>query len=122
MDSQVKLTLGNVFGQSLGRHEYPSELRRLQTEAEKIRKSPRKTAEFYDKDAFARCVKRACRKAGLPAGFTPNALRHPAATRVRRLYGLDGAQVVLGHKHATITEVYAEQSRKHAREITAKIG
>ncbi len=101
---------------------YPCELRRRQAEAEKARKNPRKTAELYDKDAFARCVKRACRRAGLSVGWTPNALRHSAATRVRRLYGLDGSQVILGHKHAKITEVYAEQSREHAREIMAKIG
>ena len=101
---------------------YPSETERLQAEAEEARKHPRKCAEFYDRNVYARCLKRACRKAGLPVGFTPNMLRHTCATKVRRAHGLDGAQVILGHKHAKITEVYAEQSREHARDIMAKIG
>ena len=36
--------------------------------------------------------------------------------------GLDAAQVRLGHKHANITEVYAELAREKAAELAAKLG
>jgi integrase len=49
-------------------------------------------------------------------------LRHAAATEVRRAYGLEGAQVILGHAHANITEVYAERDADKARDIARKLG
>jgi integrase len=52
----------------------------------------------------------------------PNMLRHGAATEVRREYGLEGAQVILGHARANITEVYAERDLNKAREIAGKLG
>ena len=52
----------------------------------------------------------------------PNMLRHGAATEVRREYGLEGAQVILGHARANITEVYAERDMDKAREIARKLG
>ena len=36
-------------------------------------------------------------------------MRHLYATMVRRVYGLEAAQVLLGHAHAAITETYAER-------------
>ncbi len=35
---------------------------------------------------------------------------------------MDAAQVRLGHKHASITEVYAELSREKAAELALKLG
>jgi integrase len=52
----------------------------------------------------------------------PNMLRHGAATEVRREYGLEGAQAILGHARADITEIYAELSADKAREIARKLG
>jgi integrase len=52
----------------------------------------------------------------------PNMLRHGAATEVRREYGLEGAQVILGHARANITEIYAERDAEKAREIARKLG
>ena len=54
--------------------------------------------------------------------WSPNQLRHTRATEVRRLYGLDAAQVILGHARADITQVYAEVDRQKAIDITRKIG
>lgn len=42
----------------------------------------------------------------------PNQLRHAFATEARRLFGLEGAQVALGHSKADTTLIYAE--RDHA--------
>ncbi|MBP3956893.1 site-specific integrase [Gemmata sp. G18] len=40
----------------------------------------------------------------------PNQLRHNYATRARKLFGLEGAQAVLGHAKINTTELYAEKT------------
>jgi integrase len=52
----------------------------------------------------------------------PNQLRHTFATRVRKDYGLEAAQVLLGHARADVTQVYAERNEQLAAEIVAKLG
>jgi len=54
--------------------------------------------------------------------WCPLQLRHTAATAVRARYGLEGAQVVLGHASADTTQIYAEASLEKARSIVAEIG
>ena len=54
--------------------------------------------------------------------WTPNQLRHSAATDIRRQFGLEAVQVVLGHAHANVSEVYAERNLGLAAEIARKIG
>jgi integrase len=41
---------------------------------------------------------------------------------VRRDFGLDTAQAVLGHRNAKVTEVYAEWNADKAAEVARKIG
>jgi integrase len=52
----------------------------------------------------------------------PNQLRHTHATTVRRRYGLEAAQVSLGHTKANITEVYAERDLALAVEVAGDLG
>lgn len=53
----------------------------------------------------------------------PNQLRHNAATLLRREFGLEAAQLILGHASAQITDaVYAERDRAKVVEIMKKIG
>jgi integrase len=66
----------------------------------------RKPGEPYTKTAYEQALARACVKACV-SHWHPNQLRHNCATRVRRLYGLEGAAAVLGHRLGTVTEVYA---------------
>lgn len=54
--------------------------------------------------------------------WTPNQLRHAAGTEVRRQFGLEAAQVVLGHAGADVTQVYAERDQLLAAEVMRKIG
>jgi site-specific recombinase XerC len=54
--------------------------------------------------------------------WSPNQLRHAAGTEVRRQYGLEAAQVILGHAKADVTQVYAERDQALAAEIMQKIG
>ena len=52
----------------------------------------------------------------------PNQLRHNAATRLRREFGLDVARAVLGHSSPVVTEVYAELDGAKAAAAMAQIG
>ena len=98
----------------------------------------RPPADHYTKDSYARAIRRGVRKANkqilieaekmgikdpqlVPYG-APNQLRHSKATEVRKLFGLEAAQITLGHAHAQITEVYAERDTKLAADIARKIG
>lgn len=52
----------------------------------------------------------------------PNQLRHTFATNVRRLHGLEAAQVLLGHSRADITQIYAERDEAAAVRVAAQVG
>lgn len=42
--------------------------------------------------------------------------------KVRKTAGLEVAQVVLGHKHASVTEIYAEANTRLAAKFVRKMG
>lgn len=52
----------------------------------------------------------------------PHQLRHTAATRLRKEYGLEAAQVILGHRTLTVTQIYAEKNVEAARRIMGEVG
>jgi integrase len=52
----------------------------------------------------------------------PHQLRHSAATNLRKTFGLEPAQVILGHKTLTVTQVYAEKNIETAMRIMAEVG
>ena len=55
--------------------------------------------------------------------WSPLRLRHNAATHLRREYGIDLAQAILGHRlGSAITEVYAEANQEKAIAVIAQIG
>ncbi|WP_020468098.1 tyrosine-type recombinase/integrase [Zavarzinella formosa] len=87
----------------------------------------------YTTHAVGRCVTRACEMAfPMPetAGpewrrenwWTLHQLRHSAATEIRKVFGLDHAQSVLGHAGADMTQRYAELGVEKAVEVALKIG
>lgn len=80
------------------------------------RKSARTLGEAYTVHAYRRAIARLCKRAGV-APWTPNQLRKAAATRVRERHGLDAAQVLLGHSHARVTEVYAKANLERVIDI-----
>jgi integrase len=63
----------------------------------------------------------ACKAAAIPH-WHPHQLRHAHATEVRRMFGLEAAQVSLGHSQARVTEVYAERDLTLAAKVAAAIG
>jgi len=81
----------------------------------------RAPGEKYGKDAYCWAIRKACLKAGVEV-WTPHQLRHTRATQIRKKYGIEAAQVVLGHSKADTTEIYAERDLAKAQRIMAEIG
>jgi integrase len=53
----------------------------------------------------------------------PHQLRHNAATEIRRAFGLEAAQLALGHSSAQVTDaVYAERDGSKVAEIMLRVG
>lgn len=51
------------------------------------------------------------------AHWHPNQLRHAAATEIRKHFGLEDVQAVLGHKSMVVSEVYTEKNLALAAEV-----
>lgn len=112
------------------------------------RQSPKRPAgNFYQVSSYRRAINRACdvayphpklsaiRKKDLTADqlselkqwqsdhrWSPNRLRHTAATEIRRRFGLEAAQIVLGHSKADVTQIYAERDLAKGIEVARQIG
>jgi integrase len=93
----------------------------------------RRPRDHYDSASYRHAITRAVaalnadRKASKPEAaavedWSPNQLRHAAATEIRKKFGLEAAQVVLGHTSADITQVYAERNQALASEVIKQIG
>lgn len=54
--------------------------------------------------------------------WSPNQLRHNAATNLRKRFGIEAARVVLGHSSTDVTEIYAERDLSRAAEIMGQVG
>lgn len=111
------------------------------------RKPKRTAGDHYDVNAYRRAIYRAADKAfshpdlgtlkesELSAAqraelrqwqeehhWASNQLRHTAATEIRKAFGLEAAQIALGHSQANITEVYAERDMAKGIEVARRIG
>ncbi len=112
------------------------------------KRKPKCTAgERYDTNSYRRAINRACDKAfphptlgyKMCSSFTdaqkrelrkwqsehhwsPNQLRHTAATEIRKQHGLEAAQVILGHSQLGVTQVYAERDDAKGIEVARAIG
>ncbi len=77
--------------------------------------------EFYTTDSYRKAIQRVCKREGIEK-WSPNQLRHTAATRIRKDYGLEAAQVVCGHQSANVTQVYAERDLQLALKVAREVG
>lgn len=77
--------------------------------------------DVYAVHAYRRAIARGCRKANVPS-WHPHRLRHNAATNLRRDFGLETARIILGHRSAAITTIYAEADQQKAIEAMARVG
>ncbi len=78
------------------------------------------TTRFTD-HGYAAWIRRACVRAGVKP-WKPGQLRHNFATEVRARFGLEAAQVLLGHKRADVTQVYAETTLAKAMDAARAMG
>jgi integrase len=85
------------------------------------RPRPARRGTRYTKDSYWRAINRACLRAKVTP-WSPNQLRHSSATAIRKAYGLEAAQLVLGHAKADVTQLYAERDFEVARRIMEKVG
>jgi integrase len=86
------------------------------------KKQPRRTpAEKYNRNSYARAVRRAAVKAGVGT-WSPHRLRHSFATEVRKSFGLEAVQCCLGHAHASVSEIYAQRDFSTAAEVARRLG
>lgn len=86
--------------------------------ANKPRKAP---GTSYTTGTYARAILYACKRAKLEH-WHPNQLRHSAATEIRKRFGLEAAQVILGHSGADVTQIYAEKDATKGFEVARLIG
>jgi integrase len=83
---------------------------------------PRKQpGNAYTVESYRRAIAYGCARAGVPK-WHPHQLRHNAATRLRKEFGLDVARAVLGHASPVVTEVYAELDGAKAADAMERIG
>ncbi len=109
----------------------------LRREREERRRQRRRPKEMYNVGSYGRAIARGCEKADAAAhkadpsipketvivpSWHPHQLRHNAATRLRKEFGLDVARVILGHRSTAVTEIYAEVDHGKALEVMQRVG
>ena len=114
---------------------YPCELRAREKRKQqaKSRKSKRPKGSLYTPDSYRRAIEYGVtrsnreRKKVDPAAeeiskWSPYQLRHSFATNMRRDYGVEAAQLGLGHARTNIVDVYAEKNLSLIVDIARKSG
>ena len=87
----------------------------------RVKRPKRQPRESYDSSSYRRALQRACKKAGVQQ-WHPHQLRHNAATALREQFGIEAARLILGHRSAAVTEIYAEVNRARAIEVMERFG
>jgi integrase len=54
--------------------------------------------------------------------FNPHQIRHSCATTIRKQYGLEVVQAVLGQKSVSASQIYAEKNLEAATRVMAEVG
>jgi integrase len=94
--------------------------------ARRVRRPRVLPKDHYAVDSYRQAIDRGIKAAnsrGISvAAWHPHQLRHNAATRLRREFGLDVARAVLGHSSPVVTEVYAELDGEKAIAAMERIG
>lgn len=81
----------------------------------------RKPGKSYTVTSYGRAIRNACESADVPV-WTPNRLRHNAATELRKKYDIETVRTILGHATGFTTEVYAELDFAKARSVIGRVG
>jgi integrase len=101
------------------------------------RKAKRSPGKQYETGAYGKAIRYACEQVfpileGTTAKeakahrikhwWSPNQLLHLAAAQIRKEFGLDAAQVILGHSELTVTQVYAERDIEKGLTVAKAFG
>lgn len=90
--------------------------------AERRRNNPKRVLrDVYAPQTYRNAIIRACKKLGIDS-WSPNQLRHTAATNIRKEFGLEAACAVLGHSSVKVTEIYAEIDKATAMRAIEQMG
>jgi len=77
--------------------------------------------DCYPVASYRHAVQRVCKRQKIEK-WSPNQLRHSAATEIRKKFGLEAAQVVCGHQSADVTQIYAERDLELAVRVAQEVG
>lgn len=110
--------LGPESQEILGRHRHEKGgvVFRPYLSLDRRRRPNRRAGMRYTHRTLNQAIHRACKRAGVPE-WHANQLRHLHATEVRKRFGLEAAQVSLGHAKASTTEIYAERDMGLAERV-----
>ena len=96
--------------------------RTLSEKARRPLEAPKqKPGVCYTVGSYGKSIEYGGARAGV-GRWTPNQLRHTAATEVEKVFGLEGAQAHLGHGDPKTTRIYAKGQQERAREIARERG
>lgn len=107
---------------------WPSHLNRVPG---RLTRAPKRAPrDCYDVASYRRAINRGIQRANatiddtdkLIPNWHPHQLRHNAATAIRREFGVEAAQVMLGHAMIRTTELYAQKNMKLAIEVAQMVG
>lgn len=118
-----------LFSPAEAREEFDAERREnrqtpmtpSQTKRKRKTAPVKKPGECYSVTSYTRAIKNACKVAEV-ATWTPNRLRHNAATNLRQQFDIETVRTILGHASGFTTEIYAELDHDKARGVIAAIG
>lgn len=111
---------------------YPSHAKR--NAAKRVKERERKPAARYTNKSYGYAIRRAVARANWPLveaaveldlhvpDWAPNQLRHAHGTAVRHRFGLEAAQVALGHARADVTQVYAARNEALGARVANEMG
>ena len=103
------------------RRDRKSRLYPSQRERPRVREPKRRLGDHYTTRSYGHAIGYGCRKASVPH-WHPHQLRHNAATRLRKEFGLDAARAILGHSSHSTAEIYAELDYAKAVVIMEQVG
>jgi integrase len=85
------------------------------------RPARRLAGDEYNAQSYGKAIRYACKKGKLDP-WSPNQLRHTAATKLAERFGIETAGAILGHSKLETTQIYAEKSRKNAHVASLAMG
>lgn len=110
-----------LFQPSESKEWYMARRRKRDTTKRRKRRPRKIPGLMFTACSLGQAIRKACRKNKIPA-WSPNQLRHAAATRIRTEVDLDASRVILGHSAASTTEIYAKEDQAKARRIMQAYG